>query len=375
MKIFHCDHCAQPIFFENVHCLSCHHPLAFLPDLKVIGSLEALDGSFWRSPIPAARGHSYRLCENYDGANVCNWAVPSDDANPLCRSCRLTRMIPDLDRPGNREAWYRLEVAKRRVVYSLLNLGLPARNKVEDPEHGLVFEFRADLVEPGAARVLTGHRDGLITIDVAEADDAQRESRRLQMHEPYRTLLGHFRHEIGHYYWDRLIQHAGRIDAFRQVFGDESESYQAALQRHYDAGVPPDWQQRFISPYASSHPWEDWAETWAHYLHMTDTLETAAACGLALRPLRADEPSLKPNPRGAVPASFQRMITNWFAVTYLLNNLNRGLGLPDGYPFVLSPTVIDKLRFIHDTVELASRGELSPPNYPDGRGVDAADGY
>jgi hypothetical protein len=143
MKIFHCDHCNQPIFFENVHCLSCNHPLAFLPDLEVVGSLQAVAGGAWQSPIPAASGHTYRLCENYDGANVCNWAVLADDPNPLCRSCRLTRVIPDLSQPGHREAWYRLEVAKRRLVYSLLSLLLPLHNKVEDPQRGMAFEFLA----------------------------------------------------------------------------------------------------------------------------------------------------------------------------------------------------------------------------------------
>ena len=360
MKIFHCDHCNQPIFFENVHCLSCNHALAFLPDLEVVGSLQAVEGGAYESPIPAAGGHRYRLCENYNGANVCNWAVLADDPNPLCRSCRLTRVIPDLGQPGRPEAWYRLEVAKRRVVYSLLSLGLPLQNTIEDPQRGLAFEFLADADAPGGARVLTGHSDGVITIDVAEADGAEREARRLQLHEPYRTLLGHFRHEIGHYYWDRLIQNSERIEAFRQVFGDERVRYEDALKRHYDQGAPPDWQERFVTAYASSHAWEDWAETWAHYLHMTDNLETAAACGLALRPLRPDDPSMQPDPRGAPPTSFDRTIKDWFALTYVLNNLNRGLGLPDGYPFVLPDSVVAKLRFVHDTVEFV-RETSSPP--------------
>ena len=85
---------------------------------------------------------------------------------------------------------------------------------------------------------------------------------------------------------------------------------------------------------------------------MTDTLETAAACGLSLRPPRADEPSLKRRPADGQPrASFDRMIDDWFPLTYVLNNLNRGLGLPDGYPFVLSPPAIEKLRFVHETIK------------------------
>jgi hypothetical protein len=257
-------------------------------------------------------------------------------------------VIPDLSQPGHREAWYRLEVAKRRLIYTLLGLGLPLENQVSDPEHGLVYEFLADV--PGADPMLTGHNNGVITISVAEADDVEREKRRLQLHEPYRTLLGHFRHEVGHYYWERLIQHSHRIDAFRYLFGDEREDYSEALKRHYQQGAPSDWQQRFVSAYASAHSWEDWAETWAHYLHMTDTLETATACGLSLQPKRPDEPSLKADAWSGRPDSFERMVSDWFPVTYVLNNLNRGLGLPDGYPFVLSTPAIDKLRFVHETV-------------------------
>jgi hypothetical protein len=289
----------------------------------------------------------YRLCDNYTQQNVCNWAVAADDPQSLCRSCRLTRMIPDLRQPGYKEAWYRLEVAKRRLVYTLLNLGLPLDNKISDPEQGLAYEFLVDLP---ATPALTGHSQGVITLNIAEADDAEREKRRVQLHEPYRTLLGHFRHEVGHYYWERLIASSDRLETFRQLFGDEREDYEEALKRHYKQGAPAAWQQRFVSAYASAHAWEDWAETWAHYLHMTDTLETAAACGLSLRPHRQDEPSLKTDVPGDRSNSFEQMISDWFPLTYVLNNLNRGLGLPDGYPFVLSTPAIDKLRFVHETV-------------------------
>jgi len=344
MKIFHCDHCQQLVFFENIQCLSCYHPLAYLPDLGVVGSLDPARGGIWRSPIPRATEQAYRLCENYDRENICNWAVLVEDCHPLCRSCRLTRVIPDLSQPGHKEAWYRLEVAKRRLVYSLLSLGLPLENRVDNPMYGLAFEFLADSDAPRVAPLLTGHIDGVITINVAEADDAER--------EPYRTLLGHFRHEIGHYYWDRLIRGSDRIYGFRNLFGNERENYHDALKRHYEQRVPEDWQQRFVSSYASAHAWEDWAETWAHYLHMTDALETAAACGLALRPHRPDEPSLKADEPSSPRAPFGR-INAWLPLTYVLNNLNRGLGLPDSYPFVLSTPVIDKLRFVHETVNRA----------------------
>lgn len=348
MKAFHCDHCDHLVFFENSTCVQCGHLLAFLPDLMDMGSLEREDED-WISPLPAAAGRRYRLCRNYEDAQVCNWAVDAGDPNPLCLSCRLTRVIPDLDVPGHKEAWYRIEVAKRRLIYTLLNLGLPVVPKTED-ERGVAFELLAD--PPEGPPVLTGHADGVITINVAEADDAERERRRHALGEPYRTLLGHVRHEIGHYYWDRLVRSSDRLDRFRELFGDEREDYAAALQRHYADGAVADWQDRFISAYASAHPWEDWAESWAHYHHMTDSLETAAACGLSLRPRRPGEPSLAKVPvsAGTSSGSFDRLLDSWYPLTYVLNNLNRAVGLPDGYPFVLSPPAVEKLRFVHETI-------------------------
>lgn len=357
MKIFHCDHCQNLVFFENISCLRCGHALAYLPDIRDVGSLDSLGNNLWRSPAQLG-SREYRLCENYTQENVCNWAIPADDPHSLCQSCRLTSVIPDLNQPGNKEAWYRLEVAKRRLVYSLSNLALPLLNRDDDPDHGLAFEFLADV--PDAEKpVLTGHANGVITINIAEANDPEREKRRVAMHEPYRTILGHFRHEIGHYYWYRLLQSTNRLDAFRELFGDDQADYSAALQNHYEQGAPPDWQNRFISAYASSHPWEDWAETWAHYLHMTDTLETAAASGLSLKPRRKDEPALKSDPKLAKRSIFDQMIADWFPLTYVLNNLNRGLGLPDGYPFVLSEPVIEKLRFIHDTIAVSDESAVA----------------
>jgi hypothetical protein len=352
VKIFHCDHCDQLVFFENVVCTRCGHALAYLPDLGVIGSLEPLGAGSWRSPLPAAAGKSYRLCRNYQEHDVCNWVVAPGDANPLCRSCRLTRVIPDLSRPANKEAWYRLEVAKRRLVYGLLGLGLPVRSRTEDAQRGLAFEFLAQVDDQP---VVTGHADGVITIDIAEADDAQRERLRNELREPYRTILGHLRHEIGHYYWDCLVRDSNALHGFRALFGDERSDYQAALQRHYADGPAPDWQQRWVSAYASAHPWEDWAETWAHYMHLVDTLETAAACGVSLRPRRADEPALEAASASHPHVAFDRLIADWFALTYVLNNLNRGMGMPDAYPFVLSAPAVEKLRFVHELVGAAGQ--------------------
>ncbi len=353
MKVFHCDHCGNLLFFENSVCLACDRRVAFLPDLRVMGSLDpdAAAAEVWRSPLPQAEGRAYRLCRNYRLEEVCNWAVVDGDGD-LCQSCRLTRVIPDLGVAGHKTAWYRLETAKRRLVYSLNGARLPIAARDEDPAHGLAFEFLADR-QDGSAPVLTGHAGGVITINLAEADDAEREKRRTGLAEPYRTLLGHMRHESGHYYWDRLILRGGTTDTFRGVFGDERQDYGAALATHYRAGAPADWQDRFVSAYATAHPWEDWAETWAHYLHILDTLEMAAHCGLRLRPHRRDEPALPAPPPVPIDGRepFERVIEGWLPVAYLLNNLNRGLGQPDAYPFVLSPSVIDKLRYVHDTVQ------------------------
>lgn len=348
MKLFHCSSCEQLVYFENFLCVNCGSTLAYLPDrMEMVAVFSKPDGTWTEAKTFAA----YRLCQNYDRENVCNWALPADDPEPFCQSCRLNRTIPDLTAPGNREAWARVELAKRRLVYTLLSLRLPVVPKTQDPDSGLAFDFLADDPASGMS-VLTGHDEGLIVLNVAEADDAEREKRRQALREPYRTLVGHFRHEIGHYYWDRLIKDSPRLEAFRQLFGDESVSYDEALQAHYAQGAPANWRERFISSYATMHPWEDWAETWAHYLHMADTLDTAAACGLALRPRRADEPALEPKDGHA---TFDAMIADWFPLTHVLNNLNRGLGLPDGYPFVLSSPAIEKLRFVHETIAEAGR--------------------
>jgi hypothetical protein len=355
MRVFHCDHCGHLLFFENVQCVQCGRALAYVPELGAVTSLDHAasesEHNRWRSP---ASGQILRLCENYSKHGVCNWALADDDPSALCRACRLTRTIPNLSRPGNDRLWYKLEVAKRRLLYTLHQLGLPLRSKLEDPEQGLAFDFLE--LGANAPDVLTGHASGVITVNLAEADDTERVKRRVQLNEPYRTLLGHFRHESGHYYWERLIGGTDRLDAFRGLFGDERADYAAALDRHYRQGAPSGWQAEYVSAYATMHPWEDWAETWAHYLHVIDTLETAAACGISIEPPRKDEPTLKTvtNPAADAPVSFERLMESWGPLTYVLNNLNRGLGNDDAYPFVLSARSLEKLRMVHETI--AARG-------------------
>jgi hypothetical protein len=357
VKTFHCTACQALVFFENTQCLTCGHVLAFAVDRMAMVALGPADAGLCR-PIEeaAAADGAYRLCANYSEHGVCNWAIPADSADSLCRACALTHTIPNLDSPANHTAWARLETAKRRLIYALLSLELPLASKRDAPESGLEFQFLGDIVTVNGdrSRVLTGHDNGLITINVAEADDVYRESQRQQQHEPYRTLLGHFRHEIGHYYWDRLIAGSDRLEGFRQVFGDERLDYGIAVKRHYDEGAPNDWPDRYISAYATTHPWEDWAETWAHVMHMVDALETAHAVGLSVRPATAGEPalSLPAKPPQARVGDFDQLVREWASLTYVLNNLTRGLGLPDAYPFVLSGPVVEKLEFVAKTMAI-----------------------
>lgn len=343
MKLFHCQHCARIIYFENWICGNCSRRLGYLPELNELSALEP-EGEVWRAL--AAPNERYRFCANAE-FSVCNWLVPVHSAEAFCIACRHNQTIPDLQLQENRTAWQKLEAAKHRTFYSLKRLNLPLENRAEDPEKGLVFDFLSDK----GTKVLTGHSNGLITINLKEANDAEREKTRLAMGETYRTLLGHFRHEIGHYFWDRLIS-PGNLEAFRDLFGDERADYDAALKKHYESGAPENWQENFISRYASAHPWEDFAETWAHYLHIVDTIEMASSFGIRVQtaagrhtPLEA-EPDFDPYEGGDI----DRIVQVWLPLAIAVNAINRCMGEPDLYPFVLTPQVITKLGFIHRLV-------------------------
>ncbi|MEO8905854.1 MAG: putative zinc-binding metallopeptidase [Polyangiaceae bacterium] len=365
MKIFSCSACKHVAFFENSQCTRCGHLLAYLPDRGVLSALEqepptlALNASAWFVALDeAANGSRYRLCHNYATYAVCNWAIPEHDPNEYCPSCRLTETIPALGDSAAVEAWRKLEVAKRRLVYTLIQLGLPLESRAEQPLTGLAFAFMSD--GANGERVLTGHCDGLVTINVNEANSPMREQAREQLGERYRTVLGHFRHESGHYYWDRLLKDGAALTEFRRLFGDEQANYDEALQCHY-AAPRSNWADEFVSAYATMHPWEDWAETWAHYLHMVDTLETAQSYGLALRPTPLGGAFSEPVAAGGVHFNeFRDLIDAWLPLTVALNSLNRSMGLPDMYPFVLAEPVIGKLRFVHQVVEHASTGARTP---------------
>jgi hypothetical protein len=348
MKLFRCQNCGQLLYFENTQCERCSHRLGYLPWLATLSALEPKDDHWQTLAKPRLQ---VRSCENV-GHGVCNWLIDPTDASSLCEACRYNRTIPDLTIELNLARWRRLEAAKHWLFYSLLRLRLPLKSQIDDPEGGLAFDFLADGVGPTGPKVLTGHDNGLITISLAEADDAERERRRTKMGEPYRSLLGHFRHEIGHYFWDVLVRDGGRLDECRAVFGDDSQDYNLALQAYYQNGAPGGWQEHFVSAYATSHPWEDWAETWAHYLHIVDTLEMANAFGIRIQPrvTRDETLSAKIDQDPYQIADMKEIIDAWLPLTFAVNSLNRAMGNQDLYPFVLSPAVIEKLNFVHEVV-------------------------
>jgi hypothetical protein len=355
MKIFECQSCGNTLHFDNTTCIECGHRLGYLPDAFLISAVEPI-GDQWRALADPTR--SYFFCSNAtDGA--CNWLIPAStgDGSPapaLCACCKHNRLVPDLTDPKHFAAWLALEHAKHHLFYSLMRWKLPIPDRTEDPEGGLAFEFLADVAKSDGKvdHVMTGHDNGIITLNIAEADDSEREKLRVEMGEPYRTLLGHFRHEIGHYYWDRLVRDSKSIDRCRALFGDDREDYGEALKRHYEQGAPANWQEHYISSYASTHPWEDFAETWAHYMHMVDALETAYAFGLVIRP-KAKQGKPLETTVGFDPytsGSIDELLKSWVPVTVALNSLNRSMGQPDMYPFVLPEAVTAKLAFIHDVV-------------------------
>jgi len=384
MKLFKCNNCGQPVYFENYICLKCNAPLGFDPEQMDLLALEhkqeavhqnqeagfqhqdQVEGK-WQAEEQNAQEEMayailgleeqeekklYKYCSNRN-YNVCNWLLPYDSEKEFCVACNLNHTIPNLSTADHLEKWSRIEIAKHRLVYSLLRFKLPIISKFEDNDKGIAFDFMAD--DPtGANQLLTGHDHGNITLNIAEADDVIREMARNQMEEVYRTLLGHFRHEIGHYYWERLIESTDKLQSFRQLFGDETADYGEALKAHYAKPHSNEWQNNFISAYASSHPWEDWAETWAHYLHIIDTMETAYSFGLKVKP-KMSEPdndlsaTINIDPYAA--KNFAAIMERWLPLSFVMNSLNRSMGMKDSYPFVITEAVKEKLAFIHETIQ------------------------
>jgi hypothetical protein len=309
------------VFFENTACLRCGSALGFDSGARELVTLST----------------GAACCANLEAAG-CNWLIAR--AGELCASCRLTRTRPADDDPEALEQFRVAEAAKRWLLFELFELALPVESWRER-EGGLAFE----LLSSERAPVTTGHADGVITLDVAESDDAHREALREKLGEPYRTVLGHFRHEVGHYYWPLLVPEGSARERCRELFGDEREDYGAALERHYENGPPADWSKRFVSAYATMHPWEDWAETFAHYLHIWDTLQTAGAYGVRVG-------TEQPGPQAD---DFRNLLEDWLPLTVALNALSRSMGRDDLYPFVLAAPVVDKLAFVHEQVTAARR--------------------
>jgi hypothetical protein len=333
MLNFACPVCARLVTFESSRCLSCGSELGYEPSRRTIAVVSDAAGA------PALR------CANA-GLAACNWLVNRE--GELCASCTLTRTRPnDADADGL-GGFATAEAAKRRLLFELTDLELPISSWREQPG-GLAFELLSSKYTP----VTTGHADGVITLDLDETDPAHRERMRVRLGEPYRTVLGHLRHEIGHYYQPILLGSPSAAELrCRELFGDERGDYQEAMDRYYQQGAPSDWEQHYVSAYASMHPWEDWAETFAHYLHIRDTVQTAAAYGLRVEGpaiATADAQPLHSRPTGQ-PEDMHGVLEAWIPLTYALNAVSRSMGARDLYPFVLTADVEAKLAFIDELV-------------------------
>lgn len=329
MKTFHCQ-CGSRVFFENADCLTCGRALGFDSGRLELPALDTRpDGA-----LVAASGDLWRRCGNFLEHRNCNWLVPAESDAVLCLSCGLNDLIPALSKPGNLRLWTRVEQAKRRLLYSLLSFGLPLVRADGSSMRFRVMEDRRRNPAVFESFVATAHLEGTITINIAEADDATRHAVREQMSERYRTVLGHLRHESGHFYFSMLTADAAALDECRALFGDERADYPATLQAYYDAGPPADWHARFVSAYAAAHPAEDFAETFAHFLHIQDALETARAAGLAPECRSGDDD----------------WIGDWINLAITLNEIGRSLGSDDAYPFVLTEPVVRKLAFMNRLV-------------------------
>ena len=363
MKLFECRNCQNLLYFENTSCEKCGLLTGYIPAQQSLSAVKP-DGATWVALTDAGGRHQsqrYRFCANWE-QRACNWLVDASEDESYCVACQHNRTIPDVSSPARHALWTKMETAKRRLFYALIKLGLPLPKQGGADAEPLVFEFLDD--RPGK-KVMTGHDNGVITISLAEANDADREKLRTGMNEPYRTLLGHFRHEVGHFYWDRLVRDdAVQLASCRNLFGDERVSYEDSLQRYYASGPPETWQETHVSAYATMHPWEDFAETWAHYLHIVDTLEMAYAFGMTVRP-RVESSSgvdavIQRNPYRAT--SIEELMDNWLPITFAVNSLNRTMGQPDLYPFVVSRPVARKLNYIRQLVCAAPEtGRLVQP--------------
>ncbi|WP_439101602.1 zinc-binding metallopeptidase family protein [Congregibacter sp.] len=330
MRRFACD-CGSAVYFENDFCINCQSALGYDPSRADLITLADWGEGIFRDFL----GNAFRYCSNGELFGVCNWLRPADSPSQFCTACQFNRTVPDQSRPENQERWLVLERGKKRLFYTLAQLKLPMLNGWADPQRGLLLDFIEDArtsEKYPETFVSTGYLGGVITINAVEADDVARVTVQDELGESYRTVLGHLRHESGHYYWSLLNPEPRLLEEFRKVFGDERLNYQAALDTHYQSGPPPGWRGRFISSYASAHPSEDWAECWGHYLHIYDALDTAWAHQLLSR-----QPEFM---------SMSERLRAWSKVSLMLNELNRSVGRGDAYPFVINEVVAEKLELI-----------------------------
>lgn len=341
MKVFQCGHCNYPLFFENNKCENCGHLSGYRDYDRQMLTFDPWSVSL----LSDGEQLEYKYCKNAQ-FGICNWLLPIYAAQDFCSACQLNRTIANLSVDQNFENWRHLEVAKHRLVYQLQRIGFYLQSKLSN-ETGLCFDFIAKNDDPD---IMTGHANGVITILIREADSTFREQARKELREPYRTLIGHLRHEVGHYFWNLLVRNDfNTLQQFRAIFGNEESNYNKALQRYYQQGAPAHWRQSFISEYATSHPWEDWAETWAHYLHIMDMVETAHFFGLEVNDKTI------PENRKIVPTcdpytvnDFDAIVRVCIPISYAVNSINRAMGISDVYPFVITPPVIHKMKFIHE---------------------------
>lgn len=336
MRIFDCPVCGENLFFENTAC-ACGAEVAYDPDRA----------SFVQAFTPCANRDQIR----------CNWIAEGDAG--LCRACAMTEVIPDIGGPENVSLWAEAELAKRWVLANLARWGWFTSG---DDGRRPVFRLLSEQTSAGEAPVSMGHADGIVTINVTEANPAERARRRVELGEPLRTMIGHFRHELGHFFFTRLTDRSDFTEVFRDIFGNEQADYAAALQRHYADGAPADWQNNYVSAYSSAHPHEDWAECFAHLLHLTDIVDSFVAAGLDSD--EAPAPDYDPYDE----TDTDRLITFGAELGIALNHVNRSMGLPDIYPFVLSRPIRDKLAFVHERMQ-AARPEPERSGTPLSHGV------
>ena len=371
MRIFSCPACRHVIYFDSDTCMNCGVGLAFSRARHAMVALaDGQPGTATPPADPTAAAtppDGARPCLN---RNIgCNWiAAPGGD---FCDACLLVRHVPDVI-DANVSGYLRdTGTAVRRLAYQLDDLGLPIVTHWQKPDGGLAFDLDASTDDK---KVMIGHLNGIITIDITEAQDSHREALRALLDEQYRTMLGHFRHEIGHYYWQALVApRAEWLAEFREVFGDERQDYGAALDAHYGQdGGQSSWQDAFISQYARTHPWEDFAETFAHFLHITDTLQTAAAHGMQMPTIPGDWPPEVEAVMVSVPhidpvqdaeqavrdsavpldaeqagdTGMRQILGEWLPLAAALNEVNRAMGKRDLYPFIIPGAVAHKLAYV-----------------------------